>query len=122
MPPRKAESCRYLPETFKLYARFPKYPTSGSRDDQPAFIADMLDEEAPFPQEVHDMWINFYDEYPICAPKQHQEDVMVKTMSMVLWINNARAFSEKASYFSPVFSNDSERRWNDCAICMHSQN
>ena len=122
MPPRTAESARFPPEAFELYARFPKYPISGSRDDQLAFIADMLGKEALFPQAVHDLWINFFDEYPICAPEQHQEDVMVKTMSMVLWINNARSFSEKASYFSSIFSNDSERIWNDCAICMHSQN
>ena len=80
MPPRKAESARYPPEAFELFARFPKYPTSGSRDDQLAFIADMLDEEPPFPKDVHELWINFYDECPICAPKQHQEDFLVRTM------------------------------------------
>ena len=51
-----------------LYSHFPKYPSSGSRDDQLAFITDMLDEEPPFPNEVHDLWRQYYDEYPICAP------------------------------------------------------
>jgi len=82
MPPRKASTAHITPEAFVLYSHFPKYPSSGSRDDQLAFITDMLDEEPPFPNEVHDLWRQYYDEYPICAPKKHQEDIMVRTMSM----------------------------------------
>ena len=63
-----------------MFARFPQYPTSGSRGDQLAFIADMLDEEPPFPKEVHDLWCNYYDEYPVFAPKEKQEDLVVRTM------------------------------------------
>jgi hypothetical protein len=56
MLPRKASNAQKNAEMFVLYAQFPKYPTSGSRDDQLAFIADMLSEEPPFPKEVHDLW------------------------------------------------------------------
>ena len=80
MPPRKAESARYPPEAFELYERFPKYPTSGSRDEQVAFIADMLDEEPPFPKEEHDLWMKFHDEYPAFVPEKQQEEYMVFTM------------------------------------------
>ena len=80
MPPRTAVPAEYPSEAFELFARFPKYPTSGSRDDQLVFIAYMLDEEPPFPKEVHDLWCNFYDEYPVFAPKQKQEDLVVRTM------------------------------------------
>ena len=80
MPPRTAVPAEYPPEAFELFAHFPKYPTSGSRADQLAFIADMLDEEPPFPKEVHDLWCNNYDEYPVCAPKEKQEDLVVRTM------------------------------------------
>ena len=80
MPPRTAVPAQYPPEAFELFAHFPKYPTSGSRADQLAFIADMLDEEPPFPQEVHDLWCNFHDEYPVFAPKEKQEEFVVRTM------------------------------------------
>jgi hypothetical protein len=77
MPP---STTNYPPEAFELYEHFPKYPTSGSRADQLAFISDMLDEEPPFPKEVHDLWCNFYDEYPMFAPQQHKENQMVRAM------------------------------------------
>jgi len=64
-----------------LYEHFPRYPTTGSRADQLAFISDMLDEEPPFPKEVHDLWCNFYDEYPIFASLEHRENQMVRAMS-----------------------------------------
>ncbi len=64
-----------------LYVQFPKYPTSGSRNYQLAFIADMLSEDPPFPKEVHNVWKEFNDENPVFAPQEQQEDVMVKTMS-----------------------------------------
>ena len=67
MTPRTAESASFPQETFELYARFPKYPTSCSRDDQLAFIADMLDEEPLFPKEVYDLWIKFARE-PVSTP------------------------------------------------------
>ena len=67
LTPRKAESARYPPEAFELYKRFPKYPTSCLRDEQVAFIADMLDEEPPFPKEVYDLWIKFVRE-PVSTP------------------------------------------------------
>ena len=68
MPPRTAVPAEYPPEAFELFAHFPKYPsTSGSRDDQLAFIADMLDEEPPFPKEVYDLWIKFARE-PVSTP------------------------------------------------------
>ena len=106
MLPRKASNAQKNAEMFVLYAQFPKYPTSGSRDDQLAFIADMLSEEPPFPKEVHDLWRQFYDEYPVFAPQEQQEDVMVKTMCV--W---------NTLYFRSIPTPKRERRrMSSCAI------
>jgi hypothetical protein len=80
MPPRKAQPASFPPEAFELFVHFPKYPSSGTRDDQLAFIADKLNEEPPFPQALYDLWCNFYDEYPIFAKRQEQEDRIVSRM------------------------------------------
>ena len=106
MLPRKASNAQKTQEMFVLYAQFPKYPTSGSRDDQLAFIADMLSEEPPFPKEVHDLWRQFYDKYPVFAPQEQQEDVMVKTMRV--W---------NTLYFRSIPTPKRERRrMSSCAI------
>ena len=71
----------YPKEVFDLFRNFPEYPTSGSNEDQLNFVAAKLNEVRPFPKEVHDLWREHFNEYPVFEKDQKVLDLLiVKTM------------------------------------------
>ena len=93
-PVRKTKRADGYPQgAFDLFRNFPNYPTSGSRDDQLAFIADQINEKPPFPQDVHALWKNYFEDMPLFADKEHQESLMVATM--LQWSEGSRRKRDK---------------------------
>ena len=93
-PVRKTKRADGYPqEAFDLFRNFPNYPTSGSRDDQLAFIADQLNVKSPFPQDVHVLWKKHFEDMPLFADNEQRESLIVATM--LQWSEGSRRKRDK---------------------------